>query len=234
MRDFQVCDRAQDDEQYHSAINTIFDLAHKWVHRSLDTVGDINRATSLDDFIDDPTPEKHLITAIRGLRAVLERLAGGKSLDDVFGALRVCGVDIQQDEELRQWSDDFLAHLRKSVDERGYVRSEEAKQKSKELREQWKKIVDSDTEQGRKWKKDTGKLKEEYATFQRAMDRDEELRNVRRAHTKLGGDLEETLLVAGSSGLQATMDKAPWFWQDLFNVYLPKAVGAFKDIPIPR
>ncbi|EED79642.1 predicted protein [Postia placenta Mad-698-R] len=231
---YTVCDRAQDDEQYHSAINTIFDLAHKWVHRSLDTVGDINRATSLDDFIDDPTPEKHLITAIRGLRTVLERLAGGKSLDDVFGALRVCGVDIQQDEELRQWSDDFLAHLRKSVDERGYVRSEEAKQKSKELREQWKKIVDSDTEQGRKWKKDIGKLKEEYATFQRAMDRDEELRNVRRAHTKLGGDLEETLLVAGSSGLQATMDKAPWFWQDLFNVYLPKAVGAFKDIPIPR
>jgi len=231
---YQVCDRAQDDQEYHSAINTLFDIADKWINRSLDSAGDVNRATSLEAFINDPTPDKHLITGIRGLRTVLERLAGGKSLDDLFGALRVCGVDIKQDNDLREWSDALLTHLRKSVDERGYVRSDEARQESERLRTRWKELLDADSDTGRKWKEDVGQLKQEAAAFQRAVDHDEELRKVRRAHAKLGEDLEESLLVAGSSGLQATMEKAPWFWQDVFNVYLPKAVGMLKDIPIPR
>ncbi|KZT08287.1 uncharacterized protein LAESUDRAFT_697852 [Laetiporus sulphureus 93-53] len=231
---YKICDRAQDDEEYHSAINTLFDIIHKWVHRSLDSAGDVNRSTSLDTFIDDPTPEKHLVNGIRGLRTVLERLAGGESLDDLFGTVRVCGVDIQKDEELRKWCDDFLAHLRKCIDEPGHVRSDEAKETQEQLREEWKELLDTDTEQGRKWKEDIRRLKEEANVFQSAIDQDKELKRVKRAHAKLGEDIEDSLLVAGSAGLQATMDNAPWFWQDLFNVYLPKAVGMLKDIPIPR
>ncbi|PCH36984.1 hypothetical protein WOLCODRAFT_20866 [Wolfiporia cocos MD-104 SS10] len=231
---YKVCDRAQDDADYHKAIDTLFDLVHKWVHRSLDSAGDVNYATSLDAFVNDPTPEKHLITGLRGLRTVLERLAGGKSLDDVFGSLRVCGADIQQDDDLRGWFDSFLAHLRKCVDERGYVHSEEAKEKGDSLRKEWKELLDADSEKGQKWKTDVAKLKEEAREFQRAIDRDEDLRRVRRTHAKLGDDLEDSLLAAGSAGLQATMDKAPWFWQDLFNVYLPKLAGMLKNVPISR
>ena len=210
------------------------DLADKWIHRSLDTVGDVNKATDLDDFIDDPTPDKHLITAIRGFRQFIERLASGKSLDGFFASLRVCGVDIQQDPAIRDWFDKFIAHLRKSLDERGYVRSEEAQKKCEELRSEWQELLDEDSEKGRKWKEDVAALRREATEFQRAVDRDEDLRDVRQARARLGEDIENTLLVAGSAGAQTFMERAPWFWQDVFNVYLPRLVESIKDVPIPR
>ncbi|KAI8989201.1 hypothetical protein BD414DRAFT_415141 [Trametes punicea] len=231
---YKICDRAQSDENYHKSISTIFDLAQKWIHRSLDAAGDVNQATSLDAFIDDPTPDKHLITGIRGLRTFLERLASGKSLDGFFAALRVCGVDIQQDQDVRGWCDEFIAYLRRSLDERGYVRSDEAREKREQLRNEWKALLDKDSDKGRKWKEDVGALKREADEFQTAIDRDQDLRAVRKAHQKLGEDLENGLLVAGSTGVQSLMDRAPWLWQDIFNVYLPKIVGMIKDIPIPR
>lgn len=230
----QICDRAQADDDYHKSINTIFDIFQKWIHRSLDAAGDVNQATSLDAFIDDPTDEQHLITAIRGFREFVERLAGGKSLDGFFASLRVCGVDIQQDPDVRAWFDDFIAHLRKSLDERGYARSDEAQKKSKQLRKEWKQLLDKDSDKGRKWKDDVESLKREASAFQNAIDQDEDLRRVRRARAKLGEDIENSLLVATSTGVQTLMERAPWFWQDVFNVYLPKAVAAIKDVPIPR
>ncbi|KAL1948007.1 hypothetical protein VTO73DRAFT_12082 [Trametes versicolor] len=230
----KICDRAQNDEDYHKSISTIFNLAEKWINRSLDAAGDVNQATSLDAFIDDPTPEKHLINGIRGLREALERLAGGKSLDGFFAAFRNCGVDIQQDPAVRRWVDAFIAHLRKSLDEAGYARSDEAQKKSDKLQKEWSELLDKDSEKGRKWKEDVAALKREASEFQTAIDQDEDLRAVRRAHTKLGEDLENGLLVAGSTGAQSLMERAPWFWQDVFNVYLPKVVGMVKDIPIPR
>ncbi|KAI0363499.1 hypothetical protein BV20DRAFT_975593 [Pilatotrama ljubarskyi] len=231
---YKICDRAQSDEQYHKSISTIFDLAQKWIHRSLDAAGDVNQATSLDAFIDDPTPDKHLINGIRGLREFLERLASGKSLDGFFAALRVCGVDIQQDPDVRGWCDEFIAHLRKSLDEPGYARSDESQQKREKLRKEWQELLDKDSDKGRKWKEDIAALKREASEFQTAVDRDEDLRTIRRAHAKLGDDLENGLLVASSTGVQSLMERAPWFWQDVFNVYLPKLVGMIKDIPIPR
>ncbi|KAI0649580.1 hypothetical protein C8Q79DRAFT_901796 [Trametes meyenii] len=231
---YKICDRAQNDETYHKSISTIFDLAQKWIHRSLDAAGDVNQATSLDAFIDDPTPEKHLINGIRGLRELLERFANGKSLDGFFNALRVCGVDIQQDPDVRGWCDAFLAHLRKNLDEAGYARSDEAQAQREKLRKEWKELLDADSDKGRKWKEDIGVLKCEAAEFQEAIDSDVDLRAVRRAHAKLGQELEDGLLVATKTGAQSLMERAPWFWQDVFNVYLPKLVGIVKDIPIPR
>ncbi|KAI0760929.1 hypothetical protein BD413DRAFT_594282 [Trametes elegans] len=231
---YKICDRAQSDETYHNSISTIFDLAQKWVHRSLDAAGDVNQATSLDAFIDDPTPDKHLITGIRGLRAFLERLSGGKSLDGFFAALRVCAVDIQQDQDVRGWCDAFIAYLRRSIDEAGYVRSEDAQNTREKLRKQWQELLDKDSDKGRKWKEDVGQLRREAAEFQDAIDHDQDLHAVKRAHAKLGEDLENGLLVATTTGAQSLMERAPWFWQDVFNVYLPKLVGMVKDIPIPR
>ncbi|RPD60459.1 hypothetical protein L226DRAFT_461468 [Lentinus tigrinus ALCF2SS1-7] len=231
---YKICDRAQSDEAYHDAISTIFDVFQKWIHRSLDAAGDVNQATSLDAFINDPTPDKHLITAIRGFREFTERLAGGKSLDDFFACLRVCSVDIQQDEDVRQWFDEFIAHCRKSLDERGYARSDEAQQKSEKLRNEWKALLDKDSDKGRKWKEDVGKLKQQASEFQKLIDHDADLRQIRRTRAKLGEDIENSLLVAASTGTQSLMERAPWFWQDVFNVYLPKLVAAIKDIPIPR
>ncbi|RDX47474.1 hypothetical protein OH76DRAFT_1484624 [Lentinus brumalis] len=196
------------------------------------------RVTSLDAFIDNPTPDKHLITAIRGLRQFVERLAGGKSLDEFFATLRVCGVDFQQDHDVRKWFDEFIAHCCKSLDERDYVRSDEAQKKRYKLCDEWKQLVDKDSDKGRKWKADVAKLKQEATEFQKAVDRDDDLRQIRRTRVKLGEDIENTLLTAASMGAQSLMERAPWFWQDIFNVYLlkghshPKVEIVLEDLDI--
>lgn len=81
---------------------TIFDTASKWLHRSLDIAQD-QQATSLESFINDPTPEKHVIKAIRNLQTFVERLAGGESLEDMLEKLRVCAVDVREDKDIKSW-----------------------------------------------------------------------------------------------------------------------------------
>ena len=48
------------------------------------------QSTSLESFVNDPTPEKHLIYAIRYINKLAQNIAGGKSLDDLHSALRMC------------------------------------------------------------------------------------------------------------------------------------------------
>ena len=57
-------------------------------------------------------------------------------------------------------------------------------------------------------KEDVGKLKQHAAEFQQAIDRDEDLRQIRRARAKLGEDIESSLLVAASTGAQSLMEHA--------------------------
>ncbi|KAI0342498.1 hypothetical protein BDW22DRAFT_1407581 [Trametopsis cervina] len=237
----QICDRAQDNQEYHDSISTIFSVIRKWIHRSLDTAGDVNTDTSLDSFIDDPTPEQHLIKAIRGAREFFERQADGKSLDDFFGALRVCGVDIQQDKKLRKWTDDVLDHLQKCLDEKGYVRSGDSQEKREELQERWNKMMDPEHpegEEGRKWQEDVGKLKAEWSEFDKALQAGEDLGRVRKAQSKLASDIENAFVTAASKAadkaVDTALDQPVWMWQDIFNAYLPRLLSLIKDIPIPR
>ena len=238
----QICDRAQDNQEYHDSISTIFSVIRKWLHKSLDTAGDVNTDTSLESFIDDPTPEQHLIKAVRGARQFFERQADGKSLDDFFAALRVCGVDIQRDQKLRSWMDDYLDYMQKCLDQKGYVRSDEASETREQLKARWDKMMDpenpEDGEEGRKWREDVGKLRAEWNDFYKALYAGKDLGRVRRAQTKLADDLESAFATAASKAADKAMEIAPdqpvWMWQDIFNAYIPRLLSLLKDIPIPR
>lgn len=175
-----------------------------------------------------------MIKSIRALREFVERLADGKSLDDFFGAVRVCGVDIQQDQHLRDLFDELLAHLRRSVDEQGYIRSDESKKTGEDIQAKWKTLCDADTSEGQKWRDDWAKLKTEWEEFMKAFEGGQDSKRIAKAQTKLGTDIEESLITAASAGAQAAADSFPWMWQDLFNAYLPRILNLVKDIPIPR
>ena len=213
---------------------TVFDTISKWLNKTVDTAAEVNQYTTLETFINDPTPEQHVLKAIRLMRTFIERLAGGKSLDDLFSKVRICVVDVKADKDIGSWFDDFFAHVRKSLDQAGYARSEEASQTYNDLRRRWQALSSPNLDTGKKWKKDVDALQREIRAFEECLQKDRDLSKVKKAHVKLAEPVQDSAAKTGSVGIQFAMDQATWFWQDLFNVYAPHLLGLLKDIPIPR
>ncbi|KAF8128788.1 hypothetical protein K438DRAFT_2000215 [Mycena galopus ATCC 62051] len=95
-----------------------------------------------------------------------------------------------------------------------YPRSQEARAVRRDLRKRARTLLDANTDAGRTWTE----LKETAQTFGRQ-------------------DVERGLVEAGEqaeTGVQAVLERAAWFWRDLFAVYAPRALSMLKDIPIPR
>ncbi|KAI0055356.1 hypothetical protein BV25DRAFT_1815676 [Artomyces pyxidatus] len=230
----RIAKRAQDDPEYRQSLDTIFDLVQKWIKLGGDTAADASQSTSLESFVNDPTPEKHLIKALRRISKMIENVAGGKSLDDVFSALRTVVIDIRNDDNLQNWTNDFLAFVKKNLDNVGQVNSAEVKEERRDLKRRWGELTDENSASGRKWKEDFAVLREQLAIFQDRIDRDADLQAVRKAHGKFGADLQDVIVDAAASGSALALDQASWLWQDFFNVYLPRFLGLLKSIPIPR
>ncbi|KAJ3732954.1 hypothetical protein DFJ43DRAFT_1070435 [Lentinula guzmanii] len=231
---YKMCERAQDDEEYHRSLNTLFNTLQKWITRGFNATTDT--ASSLDSLVDDNTTDKNISKALQAIETLLSRLAN-TSLSELIHTIRKCAVDVRDDQDLRTWFDEFFAHLRRDLDEAGYIRSDEAKHVRKDLRNRWKAMLDQDSDFGRTWKKDVEAMKIQIKKFQDGLKNDEDLNRLREVHVKLGEAIENGLIEAGDqaqTGVQAVMEQLTWFWQDLFRVYLPRALNMLKDIPIPR
>jgi hypothetical protein len=226
--------RAREDPEYRQSLDTIFGLAQKWLKVTGNVAADAAESTSLESFVSDPTPEKHLIRAIRYMDQLAQSIAGGKNLDDLYSALRMCIVDIRNDADLQQWVEDVLAFARRALELTDDNDPEEIGNTREDLRRRWNVLTDLDLDKGRKWKQDFEALRSEVLEFQERIEQDKDLQAVRNAHAQLGRDFEEAFVDVASVGLQGAISGTSWLWTDLFNVYLPRFVGILKSLPIPR
>lgn len=204
----------------------------KRLNTTIDAASDPN--TTLSSFVSDPTPEQHIPKALRLLRTLVERLAN-TSLEPLIQKLRTAAYTILQDQELKEWFDDFLTTARKNLADPGYARSDEAEAKRKQLRVRWRTLLEKDS--SGKWKMAVDDLKTELGKVQSRLENDEDLNRLKDAHAKLGSDIEKGLTDAGEeakTGMQAAMEQATWFWQDLFKYYIPRFLSKMRDVPIPR
>lgn len=215
-------------------MSTIFTIASKWLNRTLDSAATADEATSLDTFIDDPTEEKHVHHALVNIRTLCERLAGGKSLDDLGAKFRACALDVKQDKDLKAWFEDFFTHVHSGLETPGYARSQEAQAKHEQLERRWKELLDNHSDVAKKWKSDLDIFRRESREFQQAIADDADLRHAREAHARFVRSVEQSAVAGGGLGLQSALEKAVWFWQDLFNVYAQRILRVLKSIPIPR
>ncbi|KAG6900015.1 hypothetical protein C0993_004198 [Termitomyces sp. T159_Od127] len=225
----KICERARTDSKYRDSIETIISVLQKRVHQTLDAT----QTGSLAAFFNDSTQEQHVPKALDLLQTVLERLSS-MSLEPLMAKVRICLNTVAGDEKLRKWFDDFFDLARKNLVMEGYVQSEESKSQRKELRSRWKVLLD---EEDGKWFKAVNEVKAELVKFQDGISADKDLSELRDAHARLGQDIERGLVEVGDqaeTGLEALMERATWFWQDLFRVYVPRLVNFFGDLPIPR
>ncbi|GLB42990.1 putative protein of unknown function (DUF4449) [Lyophyllum shimeji] len=226
----RMCDRAVSDPQYREAVNTILTVLQQRTHQTLEAT----KNQPLSSFIHDPTPEQHVPQALDLFQKFFERLSN-MSFNPLFSKLRECCNMIADDPELRKWFDDFFDLARKNLIIEGYARSEESKNKRKELRERWKMLLME--KKNEQWKNTVEEVNNELQKIQQGLEADQDLQRVRAAHAQLSEDLERGLIVASEkaqTGMEALMERATWFWQDLFRVYIPRILQSLRDIPIPR
>ena len=211
-------------------MDTLFDIIQQRLNSAIDAASDPN--VTLSTFIADPTPQQHIPKALKLLRTLVERFANAP-LEPLLQKTRICANSVLKDQELKAWFDDFFSTARKNLSEPGYARSEEAQGKRKELRLRWRTLL----EKSDKWKASVDDVMEELKKVEAGIRSDEDLNRVREAHAKLGRDIEQGLVEAGQeaqTGMQAAVEQATWFWQDLFKVYIPRIMSKMRDIPIPR
>lgn len=192
----------------------------------VDSAADPN--TTLATFVADPTPEQHVPKALELIRTLIERLSGTQ-LTPLFHKLRTCSSSIAKDQELKTWFDEFFALLRKNFSDVDYARSEESERKRKDLRVRWRIMVEKDET----WKDAVDAVKGELAKVEKGLRSDEDLNKLTKVHAKLGEDIEQGLVEAGQeakTGMQAAVEQATWFWQDLFKVYIPRIMSKMGDV----
>jgi hypothetical protein len=107
-------------------VSNIFSLLRKWYKKAIDSADN----TSLDAFVNDPTGR--LPKAVRQMRTFVERLAGGKSFDDILKAYYACVEDIREDKEIRAFIDEYLDFVQKNLDDQKYLYSDESRKRSEE------------------------------------------------------------------------------------------------------
>lgn len=133
---------------------------------------------------------------------------------------------------------DFLKYSKKNLQSVGKASADEDQETmraKKDLQKRWKEMTNTESgASGQKWSKDVEVLKKEVKAFEGRLGEDKELGRVRKAHEKFAMDLEEMMINAAGTGMQLALDQASWMWQDLFNVYLPRAMNMVQSIPIPR
>ncbi|CAK5263339.1 unnamed protein product [Mycena citricolor] len=229
----KACQRAQNDREYHDSLSNLFDTVHKWVSKAFDTT--TNQPFTLGSLVEDTTPEQHLHQALGAIKTMLDRFASPKcSVDDVVGKLQVFVSAIRGDStEVKQWLDKFLKYAHKSLDDMDYSQSDEAKTTRRELRHQWRALLDADTEAGHAWTELKGTLE----TFGTAIAEDKDVERLQQVHGRLGSDIDRGLVEAGETaetGVQAVLERMSWFWHDLFAVYAPRMLSMLKDLPVPR
>ncbi|KAJ6617965.1 hypothetical protein B0H10DRAFT_2218135 [Mycena sp. CBHHK59/15] len=230
---YKACERAQKDPEYRSALSTLFDTVHKWINKALDSA--VDQKLTLDTLIEDTTPEQHVLKALRALITILDRFTEPQgSVDAVMAKAQELTAAVRSDSvEVKEWVDKFFTNARKSLEDPDYPRSDEAKGVRRDLRKRGRLLIDADTDAGRAW----AALKDDMQTFARALVADKDVQCVRAAHAQLGADAERGLVQAGEkaqTGVEAVLERASWFWRDLFTVYAPRMLAKLKDIPIPR
>lgn len=230
---FKACERAQKDPEYRSSLSTLFDTLHKWVIKAFDAAAD--KSFTLQTFIDDPSPDQHIAKALDALKTLLDRFANHESSVDAIleKAQRFVTAARGDSKEVKAWVDAFFEHAHTSLVNPDYPRSDDAREVRRDLRKRGRVMLDADTDAGRAWTD----LKETARVFGGALMADEDIERVRAAHAQLGADAERGLVEAGEeaeTGVQAVLERASWFWRDLFTVYAPRMLAMLKDVPIPR
>ncbi|CAK5263337.1 unnamed protein product [Mycena citricolor] len=220
-------ERAQSDPAYRDKVSQIFDILHKWVVKALDA--DHTKPFTLDELVEDPSPDRHVHQALTGFKTFINRFSAPEcTIDTVLDRAQIFLTCIRGHEstEFQAWVDQYFAYAQRILHDSDYARSAEAQQVQRGLSSQWNALLNADTEVGHSW----AELQQSLLTFANAIGKDEDIVQLREAHAHFGNNIARSVQNSDLS----VVERAIWFWRDLFTVYTPRLLGLLKDTPITR
>jgi len=224
----RIAQRAQNDPEYRRGIDTLFFIYDKFKTSSINRAQQYQQPSGneLEEELANILGGGEIAGALKNIRTLIERFSGGKSLQNLLAAAAACAAGLREDQEVRRAVDDWEGFIRKALDEPRYIESNEYRQRSSQLRQQWERLRERDSEAGRKWKQNVERVERESHEFNKAVEQDKSVQRLRNAHLKLASH---------AANISSTPGKpASFVLSDMADVMLPRFFAMLKEIPLPR
>ncbi|GAA5930367.1 uncharacterized protein JCM15063_004786 [Sporobolomyces koalae] len=218
-----IVNEIQDQPEYSEAINTLSGLARKYFELAKEEVVESAKATTANIDL-DAEPNQEAENAVGLFRQIVESFTG--DIGPALSAASAVYKHLENDERFQKIWSEFEELVDRAINDPGYVTSEKASRRFEKMYNEARSIVESNAE----WKKDANHA---IAEAQKLLDNaanDKALLAVADACEKLG----ESAYDFGETGFNLMGSGGGDLWKDVSQVFLPRLLGALKEVPLPR
>ncbi|GAA5902285.1 hypothetical protein JCM5296_003972 [Sporobolomyces johnsonii] len=218
-----IINEIQSQPEYSEAVNTLSRLARKYFELSKESLVDAAQASTakLDGDLD---PNAEAQNAVSLLRQIVESFTG--SLEPALQTGDKLYNHIKGDERIQQCWKEFDQLVERCINDPGYVTTSKASRRFDTIYDRAREIVESNAD----WKRDANAFISEMQKLLSHAANDKALLAVGDACEKLG----ESLADFAHTGVNVVGVDGGDLWKDVSQVFLPRLLGALKQVPLPR
>ncbi|GAA5971347.1 hypothetical protein JCM3765_007011 [Sporobolomyces pararoseus] len=218
-----IVNEIQDQPEYSEAINTLSGLGRKYFELAKEEIVDAAQATTANIKLDGE-PNQEAENALSLFRQIVESFTG-----DLTPALKAASAlykHLENDERFQKIWNEFEELTDRAINDPGYVTSEKASRRFEKIYNEARSIVEANSE----WKKDANTAISEAQKLLDHAANDKALLAFSDACEKLG----ESTFDFAETGVNLVGSGGGDLWKDVSQVFLPRLLGALKEIPLPR
>lgn len=219
-----IANEIQSKPEYKDAVNTLYGLWRKYSDQWVSELKEAADKSTAKLKEVDVQPDEDAESAVRLFREIIESFTG--SLDGALQSGDKLYKHVRDDDRIQQIWNEFETLFERSINDIGYVTSNRASRQFDTLYDRARAVVEENAE----WKKDANAFfSEAQKLFDNAAN-DRALEAVGDAFEDLGDALAEF----GKTGYNLVGIDGGDLWKDISTVFLPRILGALKQVPMPR
>ncbi|KWU45594.1 Proteophosphoglycan ppg4 [Rhodotorula sp. JG-1b] len=219
-----IANEIQRKPEYKDAVNTLYGLWRKYADQWVSELKEAAEKSTAKLKDVEAEPNEKAEDAVSLLREIIESFTG--PLDGAFQAGDKLYKHVRDDERIQQIWSEFETLFERSINDPGYVTSNRASRQFDSLYDRSREVVESNAD----WKRDANAFADEARKLLDNAANDRALEAVGDAFEDLGDAISEF----GKTGYNLVGVDGGDLWKDVSTVFLPRILGALKQVPMPR